>query len=183
MPGPLQHAPSDLVRHALIDLGIGSFPPATPWPISSGEEPAHPDNVVTIYDVRGRDHGRNMVDWERAEHHGIQVRVRCLHYAVGYRKARQIAIAFDTEIFRQVIIPEPDYLYFIHNVTRTTDVVYIGKASKDDNHLIFTVNALTIVRSEGSMPELGDATGTDPVDIDTEADFKFGEGSGVDVSG
>lgn len=187
MPGPLVHAPSAVVRQALFELGIGSYPPETPWPLHVGEEPGEPDNCVTLYDVRGRDHGRNMVNWERAEHHGLQVRVRCTHYEVGYRKARQIAVAFDTDIFQQTVVVEADYLYFLNTIVRTTDVVYAGFAGKEDKRIIFTVNALVVVRGEQSYypleEDLGTGTGTGTDALNPELNFELNEGAGVDVVG
>lgn len=196
MPGPLRHSPSDILRWCLITKGLGSIPPATPWPIHIGKEPEAPDNLVTIYDIRGRDHGRTNIDRERQEHEGLQIRVRSVRYKPGFRKAHQIAIALDRDILHEIVTIDEIYLYKIHAVTRVTNVVFAGEVKKDEDlRLIFTINALISVRGESDDQVFVDPTEEDEFDDflavprwdplgfppGYSGDYRFGEGTGSDL--
>jgi len=145
MPGTLTHSPADILRWCLIDLGHGTAPSdGLAWPVSVGGELATPDNAVTIYDTQGVGHGRTNPDRERQEHHGVQVRVRGINQLVGYQKARQIAIALDGEIeLTPVVRDSSDFT--IHAVTRTTDVIALGR-EPEGKRWIFTINAIASIR-------------------------------------
>lgn len=53
-----------------------------------GNEPAQPDNCVTVYDYPGGEHDTDQMDIERPN---FQVRVRALKYDEGYARQEQIA--------------------------------------------------------------------------------------------
>ena len=77
MSDVLLHSPADVLRYALIDLGVGTLPTDNgDWPIQVAAQSDTPDETLTIYDTLGIDDGRHMGDGERFEHHGIQIRVR-----------------------------------------------------------------------------------------------------------
>ena len=147
MPGTLTHSPGDVVRWLMVSLGLGADPTVTPygsWPVFQAVEPSGlnvPDNCLTVYDTAGRDGGREQVQGERSEHHGIQVRVRSATHNVGYTKARALAVAFDQTVYQNnVTISSQRYL--VHCLTRTSDVLYIGFEAPTSKRTIFTINAV-----------------------------------------
>src|SRR5262245_53276067 len=143
MSGALNHSPADALRKALVALGLAAEPPATTWPAYATVEPDLPDNAITVFDTAGRDRGRDMVANNRVIHHGIQVRVRSATHVVGYAKANAIAVALDSLYQRAVTIDLSTYL--IHDVSRTGDVLALGK-NLADRRSVFTINALLTVK-------------------------------------
>lgn len=144
MPGTLLHSPADIVRRVLIAASLGTDPPNTSWPIYAGSEPDSPDSVITIYDTTGVDSGRTAPDRERQEHHGIQVRIRAPNHRDGYVKSRAIAVGLDTIYQSSVTIDGTTYL--VHSITRTSDVIPLGKEAPSSKRRLFTINALVMVR-------------------------------------
>lgn len=145
MPGPLTHSPADVVRRLLIGLGLGNDPPAEPWPMYVGGEPTVPDNVITLYDMLPRLHGREMVTGERQLHHGVMVRVRGTDYNVAYAKANAIAVALDEGVYQETVTISPSR-YLVHAADRTGDVLALNKESFETKRSLFTVNALVSLR-------------------------------------
>lgn len=152
--GPLDHSPADIIRKMLVNLGLGVTPSysaagkynGSPWPVFAGGEPDTPDSAITVYDTAGVDHGRLMVTGERPEHHGILIRVRSAAHTAGYAKARAIAVALDTDVsFEAATIGSTTYIVWA--VTRTTDVLDIGKET-NTNRDLFTVNAIVSLRKD-----------------------------------
>ena len=145
MSGALTHSPADIVRTRLIELTLGTNPASnTAWPIFVSSEPDTPDNCITIYDTLGRDQGRVMWTGERQEMHGIQVRIRSQTHALGYTKARAIAVALDESIESDLVtIDATDYC--LHSITRTSDVLALGLQKPASRRYLFTVNALVSV--------------------------------------
>lgn len=145
MSGLLTHSPADIVRYALVSLGLGVLPPATGWPIYVGQEPPSPDEVLTLYDTTGRDQGRVMYSGERQTMEGIQVRARSRTHVSGWTKLQAVAIALDKDIYdATVTIGAATYL--LHSVSRTGNVLAPGKENLVSELSIFTVNALVSVR-------------------------------------
>lgn len=134
----LNHSPAQIIRQVLIDLGLGSASGA--WPVYYSEEPDRPDNVITVYDTQGRDFGSYQVTGERVEHHGISVRIRAATYAIGWKKARAIAVALDESIHVHSLVLE-DAAYCVHATNRTSAVVSLGEEEATSRRL-FTVNAV-----------------------------------------
>jgi hypothetical protein len=150
MAGQLDHSPADILRRVLIALGQGTAPTdnaldLSAWPIYAGGEPGSPDNVITLYDTPARQDGRSMIDGERQEHHGVQVRVRGATFPVGYAKARAIATAMDTAIY-DLSVTLDSSTYRVHSVSRQGDVISLGKESPQSKRSVFTVNAIFTVR-------------------------------------
>lgn len=148
MPGTLIHSPADVVRRLLIDLGLGTNGGAS-WPVFTDAEPNVPDNCITVRDTQGRDGGRDMVTAERAEHHGIQIRVRAGTQSAGYTKARAIAVALDSSVYQEMVVVAAGAggAYKVHAITRTTDVIALGKEVPTAKRSLFTINALISVRA------------------------------------
>lgn len=146
MPGALTHSPADVLRWLLIDLGQGSDPAdGAAWPVFASAEPDSPDSCLTVYDTAGRDSGRSHPDGERAEHHGVQVRVRATSHREGYQKARAIALALDQDVYRDTVVIGDD-AYRVWSVSRTGDVLVLGTNIPGSKRHLFTVNAVVSLR-------------------------------------
>ena len=77
----LQHSPADIVRWAMVAMGLGTNPLASnyqgaDWPISAESELANPDNAIVVYTTMPKLDGRSMVDGEQATHWAWQIAVR-----------------------------------------------------------------------------------------------------------
>jgi hypothetical protein len=150
MPGTLLYSPADVIRQMFIDLQQGSDPAGnTAWPVYAADEPSTPDNVITVYDTDGRDDGRTMPDGERQEHHGFQVRVRADDHPTGYAKARAIAVALDQSVTQRSVNlagGQGTHGYVVWSVSRTSDVLALGKEAPDSRRKLFTVNGVAHIR-------------------------------------
>jgi hypothetical protein len=148
MPGPMAHTPADVIRKLLTDLGLGAYPPATPWPVYWPNEPTSPDDVITVKDTSGRDGGRIQPTGERAIHHGFQVRIRSGLDRAGARKANAIAIALDG-VYRRVVVMQSgtaeEGTYLVHQVTRA-EPLSLGTENPTSKRVIFTINGLVTLR-------------------------------------
>lgn len=146
MSGSLDHSPAEVMRHALVALGVGTLPTAAgSWPIYGHSEPDTPDNVITLYDTTGVGHGRSHIDGEIQEHQGVQVRIRSDKQDTGYPKAKAIAELLDKSINRlTVTIGAAEYL--VHAATRTGDVLSLGKESPTSKRNLFTLNFIVALR-------------------------------------
>ena len=142
MPGTLTHSPADVLRDLLIGLAVGTAPSAAGnWPIFVAGEPDTPDNCITVYDTAGTLEGRSMIDGEKQEHHGIQIRVRANDYPTGYTKARTVATTLDTSVYQNSASIGAS-VYVVQSVSRTTDVIPLGKENPLSKRDLFTINAL-----------------------------------------
>jgi hypothetical protein len=137
-----QHSPADVLRYLLIQLGLGTAPSSGgAWPVYAADEPATPDNCITVYDTQGRDAGRIMNTGEREEYPGFQVRVRSLDHPTGALKANQIADALDTAV-RLTNVTVETYTYLVYCVSRTGNVLAAGKESPTSKRKLFFINGV-----------------------------------------
>jgi len=144
MSGSLTHSPADVVRRLMIAEGLGTDPSdSSSWPIYAHREPNSPDSCITVYDTQGRQDALHQVGVV-TEHHGLNIRVRAAKGETGYTKARAIAIAFDTGIYLDAVTIGSS-VYLIHAITRTGDVLPIGRESTSDRS-IHTINAVVALR-------------------------------------
>lgn len=143
MSGSLTHSPAEIIRQLLIDLGVGTA--SGSWPVKFATEPDNPDNVITVYNAAGRSSGRVQNGGERQEHHGFQVRVRSTSESVGYVKARVIAVALDENVLLTTVTVDSS-TYRIQSISRTGDVISLGKNHPTTNLNLFTINALASLR-------------------------------------
>jgi Bacteriophage minor capsid protein len=150
VPGLLSHAPAQILRRVLVAQGHGADPPAGPWPCYCPMEPDQPDNCVTVAGTAGTDHGRTMIDGERQEFHGVQVRVRASDPLTGYAKARALAVALDGLLRVAVTLGTTPYL--LHAVTRTSDVLELGTDAPRSKRHLYTINARFTVRQTIGPP-------------------------------
>lgn len=153
MSGNLTHSPADVLRHCLISLGYGVIPSVSAvWPIFCDSEPDKPDNCITLYNTQGKESGRTMTDGERQEFPGFQVRVRCVNPVDGFAKARAIAVALDEEVYDEGVTVNPDTgsttseNYLLHSVSRSSQVIPLGKETPTSKRNVFTVNGVFSLR-------------------------------------
>lgn len=141
MPGTLTHSPAQIIKKLMVDMGLGLEPPNVPWPIYYSSEPDAPDSVITVYDTQGLTGQRANPDGERSEFHGIQVRVRAANHGNGFLKGRAIAVAFDQDVYLEsVTIGAATYM--VQAITRTSDVLVLGKDTPTSKRSLFTLNAV-----------------------------------------
>lgn len=146
MSGSLTHSPAEVVRQLLVDLSLGTLPSAGgSWPICATQELDSPDNAMTVYDTSGRLDGRTMTDGEQQEHYGFQVRVRSATHEAGHAKANAIAVALDQSVLLEVVTVETS-VYLVQAVSRTTNVLPIGKETGLSKRSLFTINAVVSLR-------------------------------------
>lgn len=151
MPDSLLHSPADIIRQLLVDLGLGNDSNSNTWPTFVGSEPGSPDNVLTVFNTAGRDQGRHMIDGTRQTFPGVQIRVRSALPAVGYSKAGTIADALDASVYNRTVNVETingvaAASYTVHALSRTTDVLDIGKDVPNSRRSIYTINATVTLK-------------------------------------
>jgi hypothetical protein len=146
MSGPMNHSPADVLRNVLVGLSVGTLPNAnSTWPISVDNELDTPDNTITVYDVGGRDAGRDMPTGHRTEYPGIQVRVRAKDFTTGYVKAQAIGIVLDQTINSTSITIEGSS-YTITCFHRSSNVISLGKDQPTTRRNLFTINGTMTIR-------------------------------------
>lgn len=138
---PATPSPADILRRVLIAIGIAGDPPIITWPCYTSNEPASPDNVITTYDVTGRDNGRLQIDGNRVQMYGVQIRVRSVTHTVGYAKTKEIATALDIQVY-DTVVQIASINWLVHSVSRSSDVIAVGKDVSNSRRSIFTLNVL-----------------------------------------
>lgn len=145
MANNLLHSPAEIIRKLLVDLALGAEPSATAtWPVYDANEPATPDNCITVYDTQGRDYGRMMIDGSLVGPNGFQVRVRAKDHPTGWLKADSIQKALAEIVYQRMVYVESSD-YFIHCISTIGDVLSLGK-DPNSNRRLFTINAVVTVR-------------------------------------
>lgn len=164
MSSLLNDSPADVIRWLLVQLGQGiitlpsgliiasglvtdpSLSPMQAWPCYATDEPDSPDSVITVYDTQGRDDGRSMIDGERYEHHGFQIRVRAPTHRIGQLKAQQIKVVLDQAVVHRTVTFNDQNgtsrSYDVPCVSRTSDVIPLGKDTPSTKRRLFTINAV-----------------------------------------
>ena len=138
MSGNLTHAPSTVVRKAIVDTSLGSLPSSsTDWPIHVHKEPDDPDNCITVFDIEPRDQGRTMHNEPRTEYFGIQVRVRVRKR--GNQKPREVANGLTT-LLNGLSVTIDSSVYSLNNVERISGPFSLGQ--NESGKFIVTINAV-----------------------------------------
>lgn len=141
----LTYSPAEAVRAALVDLGFGvtgeGWNGTTAWPIYVSNEPALPDNCLTITDTQGTDDGDTMPDGECQVHHGFQVRVRSVDHRTGWTKADAIRRGL-AQSWNQKVVHVSAANVLIHCFARMGQVLALGKMVPTNKNSLFTVNAV-----------------------------------------
>ena len=152
MANTLAHSPADIIRHLLIDLGVGVLPATPPtvpseWSVYVSHEPDVPDNCITVFDTVGQDDGRSMVDGELFGHCGFQIRIRARTHGIGWLKADSIQLALSGVLRKYLTIDSIEYM--IQAITQIGDVMPIGQEAATTRRRLFTLNATFPVRTCG----------------------------------
>lgn len=146
MSGALTHSPADILRRALVSLGVGVLPEdGGDWPISATVEPNKPDNSITLYNTTSIKQGRSQLNGEIQEQYGIQVRVRSAGTVAGYTKANEVVIALDQSI-RLTTVTINSSVYLIYGVSRLGGVIDLGKETPTSKRNLSTINATVTLR-------------------------------------
>lgn len=145
MSGDLNHSPSDIIKHLLVNESVGTLVSAAgTWPIFDSYERDDPDDAITMYDTAGNIDGRNMVNGETQHHYGIQARVRGKDKTTGWLKAQSIISFFDDVERNMVVISSSTYL--VQAVHVTSGVIPLGADASSSRRRLFTINALVTLR-------------------------------------
>lgn len=148
MSGTLTHSPADVVRQLLVDLGHGTDPADnSDWGTYYSFMPEHRDRVLVVFDTAAVLEGRFQHDGETQEHHGVQIQARSDAYEAGYNKLRAIAVGLDRDV-QLSGVTVASTLYTVYAVTRTSDVLSIGKEVEATKRSIFTLNALVALKQQ-----------------------------------
>lgn len=143
---PMIHGGAQVVRAVLISLGLGTShleSPLLAWPIYVSNEPAHPDNCITIYDTTGTEDTRD-ADGPLPTHEGIQVRVRGSQYDTALEKVAIIAKAFDG-LYRLTATVGPAG-YLVQAIHRKGSPHNLGKErSGSGKRRLFTLDAIITI--------------------------------------
>lgn len=146
MSGSLSNSPAEIVRALLVSLSKGVLPSVGgSWPIYVGNEPDTPDVCMTIYNTQGRDIARTHFQGSRVEYHGFQVRLRSSTEREGYLKARDICVSLD-EQSTEVTVSVQVSSYLILSISRSSDVLPLGKQTPSNKLDLFTINGTLSVR-------------------------------------
>lgn len=142
MSGQLTHSPADVLRHALIELGKGTLPTANgDWPIFVGGEPNKPDNCITCKDTDGIQEGRDMTSGYMQEHEGVQLRIRAVDHQTGWDRSQLLMAALDT-LISYLTVSIDSSTYSLEAVTRTTNIINLGKDTTTSKLNVFTINVI-----------------------------------------
>jgi Bacteriophage minor capsid protein len=146
MANTLTHSPAQVVAQMLVDLGLGTAGGGgSAWPVHHSSEPDTPDEVVTVYDTAGLDHGRSMIDGDLMGPSGFQVRVRSKNHATGWLKADAIQTTL-ASLYQRTVRVEAT-LYKVHAVVRIGDVLSLGKETPTSSRRLFTVNGSVYLKA------------------------------------
>lgn len=126
---------AEVLAQLLVDSG-------ETWTVRATVEPDAPDRCITIYDTVGRSEPRNSPTKRKLTHHGVQVRVRAEDHKVCFQKARELATWLDEIDFDGVTLDGTDYR--VTTVSRTTEVLSIGKESGVSKRNLCTINGLAV---------------------------------------
>lgn len=129
------------IKERLISAGIGfrveDNPENKSWLVFVGQQPANPDNVITLYDFGFKNNepcmNSNGLEGE-VEYKGLQVKVRCSDYETGYLKAEEIR----QNLGNTLNFDSFDGIYE-YNLLQKTDIIPIGE-DDGNNREAFTQN-------------------------------------------
>lgn len=108
---------------------VGAFPPASSgWAISVAQEPASPDDAITVYDTGGLEPDTDELDVFRPT---IQVRVRSRDYEGARAKH---------EVIRELLIMQQPLVLATSSVLVSASSEIAGIGRDDNNRHILTAN-------------------------------------------
>lgn len=146
MSGQLNHSPAQILQYYLDDQLLATLPESDgSWPVFAGLLPDTPSNAICVYNTESKLDGRENINGEMQEHHGIQIRFRSDTYSAGWQKA--VAVALNLDALHRVEVPIGSETYLIQAVSRTGGIIDLSMdevpATRRRN---FVLNALMSVR-------------------------------------
>lgn len=151
----LNHAPREVVRALLIQLGVGTDGQSyAAWPVFHGMEPNDPDNCITLFDDDSTHHGRTQVNGEVQEHYNVEIRVRAAGVTTGTAlqhgsqavrsKINSIVRALDQQV-RMTNVNVTNEMgnttpYVVHAASRNGGVADLGRQRENKERYVNTVS-------------------------------------------
>lgn len=155
--GPLIaiHSPAEILRKLLIDMELAVEPDLTDpddWSVFTNAEPSKPDNVITVYDTTGVQHGRVM-QGEFIEDYGIQIRFRGSDQGSIHPKARTVKVHLAEVLQPNTLVTVTTRVgtatYNVHALSKFGSLLNLGKDRTNSNLRLNTLNLMaTITRTE-----------------------------------
>lgn len=140
MSSSYPHSPAMILRAVLIQKLQGTLPTdRLEWPITVGQMPDKPDELIAIFDTSGQLDGRTHADGVVHSHPGIQIRVRSNLYPTGYAKANQLRIALQQILGDVVQIESSSYTVLVGS--KIGDILSLGKSEEVNKRDLFSINA------------------------------------------
>jgi hypothetical protein len=129
MSGTMSHAPDQVIRQLLVDLGLASDGTLV-WPVFAGQEPDVPDDCITVYDTGITREGRFQIGGEEQTAYNLQIKIRSATQQEGYVKANSIQTTLASSV---------------HNtVTTVTDDEGVGTATQ--SYMIYAISLRSFFR-------------------------------------
>lgn len=155
MPSSLAHSQAQILRKALIQLGLAADGESQytagryvgdAWPVTAHKEADAPSNVVTTYATTNRVEGRNQVDGTLFEKLGVMIRVRSETEEVGWVKANAIREGVARrDLCYNVAVTLDSTNYLLESLVQIGPILVAGD-NRVSNRKVFTINALANVR-------------------------------------
>lgn len=103
------------------------------------------DNAASIKDSPGSLDGKSLRSGEVSQHFGLQLKIRCVDYAEGWKKIENVAVELDG-VDSGATIEVNGTTYEIENFSRTSPVVPLGQEEKGKKRDRFVVNYKLAIR-------------------------------------
>jgi hypothetical protein len=141
-----ESSPAKVIQRVLVSNGVAAV--GGQWPIYIGYLPDDAtDQSMAVYNTAGTVDGRDMRLGNKIIHPGVEVRIRSQGYEIAFNKAVEVARLFDS--VKQLVIDVEGVIYRIQNISRTSDIQYMGvEEIGDRKRHNQTVNAIITIRKE-----------------------------------
>jgi hypothetical protein len=113
-----------------------------------GFKPDTPDEVVVLYNTRGKMDGRDMRTGVMMTHPGIMFMVRAADEYAVFAKTNDIKEFIDA--VRRNTVDIEDQRYRIDAITRTSDPIALGQETGNTRRL-YSLNAIATITALGSI--------------------------------
>lgn len=141
----LNHSPADVMRFLLIALGLGTEPRfGTNWPVNVSNEPATPDNVITLYDTEAGAQDERVMSGEMACRYGFQVRVRAIDDPTGWQKINSIRESLALLYEKNLTIGSE--VYEAQASVKIGNIIPLGRDVGSSMRSLFVLNAMAVIR-------------------------------------
>lgn len=152
MLGQLNDSPADIVAQLLIDIGLADDPdqPGTAsleWPVSVDSELATPDDALFVSNTDPLQSGRVQLTGQMSELYGVQIKIRAADPQVAFKKANEVAVAIDQQIYHRTTTVPPSSKstggsYFVGAITRKSGPLALGREGSATKRSLYTINTV-----------------------------------------